>query len=89
MEEAEGSANRQLEQRLRRLTRSKLCPAMLAGAGVTLVLLLIWSLAEPESFAARFESLVASDIDQARLDTALPAPQGDLARRRSSHATMA
>ncbi|MFN2161339.1 MAG: hypothetical protein ACK2UN_04620 [Candidatus Promineifilaceae bacterium] len=52
---------------------------ILAGAALALLLLLIWSTAVPEKFTSLFDSLESTDIEQGRIDTALPAPQGDLA----------
>ena len=44
-----------------------------------LLLLLAWSTVVPESFTRIFESLESTDIEQGRIDTSLPAPQGNLA----------
>jgi hypothetical protein len=52
--------------------------AILAGAALALLLLLIWSTAIPEKFTLLFDSLDSTDIEQGRIDTALPAPQGEL-----------
>jgi hypothetical protein len=51
---------------------------LLAGAVIMLALLFIWSTAVPDSFTRFFESLEATDIEQGRIDTSLPAPQGNL-----------
>ena len=50
---------------------------LLVGAGIACFLLLIWSTVNGDQFTARFDSLTSTDIEQGRLDTPLPAPQGD------------
>ncbi len=64
------SANRRPPARRRGL------PA-LVGALVALTLLAAWSAAVPDRFTAVFDSLVALDLEQGRIDTPMPAPQAE------------
>ena len=79
MEEAPETNSRQWEQRARQLTQERPWIPMLAGAVIALSLILIWSMAVPDSFTTLFDSLESTDVEQSRIDTSLPAPQGDLA----------
>ena len=79
MEEAVASSSGQWRQEARRLTHERPWIFLLAGAALVLAMLLLWSKTTPQGFATLFDSLVSTDIEQSRIDTALPAPQGDRA----------
>ncbi len=63
---------------MHRLAQAKPWLPLLMGAGIALLVLLIWSAVAQDQFERQFDSLVATDIDQARIDTALAVPQGEL-----------
>jgi hypothetical protein len=79
MEEASGTNTNGLGEQTRGLVRENPWIILLAGGVLMLLLLLAWSMASPQSFTPLFESLESTDIEQERIDTLLPAPQGELA----------
>lgn len=62
--------------RAQRVLRDRRAP-FLFGALLMLIMLAGWNMAAPERFTAAFDSLVAVDLEQSRIDTPLPTPQGD------------
>ena len=83
MEEAAGTTTGETSSQMRTVIGDRPWIVVLAGVVLALLLLLIWSTAVPDSFTALFDSLDSTDIEQGRIDTALPAPQGDLALTQS------
>jgi hypothetical protein len=63
------------QERARRLMHDRRM-RLLAGAFLMLIALAGWSTAAPERFTAVFDTLVAVDLEQSRIDTPLPTPQG-------------
>ena len=78
MEEAESAAE-QWPQRTIQQARGRPWLILLAGAGITLLALWFWSTADPAAFTVQFDDLTGTDIEQGRIDTALPPPRGSLA----------
>ncbi len=83
MEEAAEATSGETTTQARSGIKDRVWLPIVAGTAFGLFLLLIWSTAFPENFISLFESLDSTDIDQGRIDTALPAPQGDLALTQS------
>ncbi len=75
---ANNEASEQWGERTRRLTRKWFWLPMLVGAIALFVAIWAWSQVEPARVTGLFDSLVDVDLNQGRIDTALPIPRGDL-----------
>ena len=62
--------------RAQRLLHDRRTP-LLIGALLMLIALTVLMLAAPQRFTTVFDSLVAVDLEQSRIDTALPTPNGE------------
>jgi hypothetical protein len=79
MEQAgNNEASEQWGERTRRLTRKWFWAPMLVGAVALLVAVWAWSQVEPDRVSELFDTLVDVDLNQGRIDTALPIPRGEL-----------
>ncbi len=83
MEEDVGNSSAAWTVPMRRLMQGRPWAPLVAGALLALFLLFIWSTTVPQSFTSLFDSLQSTDVEQSRIDTALPAPQGEVALTQS------